>query len=108
MFVNSVVGFTSVSAAVAAVTAIAVIGYVFNDIDRFYHDALVELNEFKIEANTAWDKIIHSLHEQNQREVRSTNGHVLLKRRRKQSGSGSSCACAAQPNDCPPGPPGPS
>ncbi|VDL83414.1 unnamed protein product [Nippostrongylus brasiliensis] len=40
MFTRSVVGFASVSAAVAVVAAIAMIGYVFNDIDSFYHDAL--------------------------------------------------------------------
>lgn len=45
---KNLVALASVASGVTIVVAILAVGYLFNDINGFYDDALVEMDEFKV------------------------------------------------------------
>ncbi|PIO72338.1 nematode cuticle collagen domain protein [Teladorsagia circumcincta] len=100
MFVKKLSVFASTASGVIILVAIIAVGYLFNDINNFYDDAMGELDEFKVTANAAWKEMTETVRAESVQDVR----YVLTRARRQ---ADDSCNCAAQPNDCPPGPPGP-
>ncbi|PIO60454.1 nematode cuticle collagen domain protein [Teladorsagia circumcincta] len=90
--------FASTASGVIILVAIIAVGYLFNDINNFYDDAMGELDEFKVTANAAWKEMTETVRAESVHDVRG----VLT--RTKRHDAGGSCNCAAQPNDCPPGP----
>uniref|UniRef100_W6NG19 Nematode cuticle collagen and Collagen triple helix repeat domain containing protein n=2 Tax=Haemonchus contortus TaxID=6289 RepID=W6NG19_HAECO len=91
----------TVVAGVAAITtafSIILVGYLINDINSFYDDAIEQLTDFKDMANSAWYEMRPSPQE-TLRQARS------IHRPRRQYPE--HCNCAPQPENCPVGPPGP-
>ncbi|KAK5985626.1 Nematode cuticle collagen domain protein, partial [Trichostrongylus colubriformis] len=97
-------GLTTFASGVAAVTAvvtafsIVLVGYLINDINKFYDDATEQLADFKDMANSAWHEM-------------RLNPEESLRRQRSPTRSlrqfPSTCDCAPQQQGCPAGPPGP-
>ncbi|VDN36306.1 unnamed protein product, partial [Cylicostephanus goldi] len=80
---KNLAAFASAASGISIVLAIGVVGYMLNDINNFYDDALVELNEFKLTANGAWDHMTERIRSEGAREVRS-----VFHRKKKQSYGG--------------------
>ncbi|VDL80899.1 unnamed protein product [Nippostrongylus brasiliensis] len=99
---------TSLVNGVAAITAITVVvalfgvGYIINDINSFYDDAIQELDSFKDIANSAWHEMRSA--PEMARDKRST---FVRRRDAYATSGGSGCNCGQQANNCPAGPPGP-
>ncbi|VDL67036.1 unnamed protein product, partial [Nippostrongylus brasiliensis] len=91
--------------AISTIMCIVFVGYLMNDINRFYSHTIEELAEFKSLANTAWE------------EMRPPPGAILRTKRQPflQSISGQRfrqfqnlpdiCNCGPRANVCPAGPP---
>ncbi|WKX88538.1 hypothetical protein Q1695_008293 [Nippostrongylus brasiliensis] len=95
---------TTTVSCVAGATALATglsllaVAYLVNDINRFYDEALEELNNFKDLANSAWDEMRLT-----QRKGLRTERSIDYFRHLRQA----ECNCGPQALNCPPGPPGP-
>ncbi|VDL66370.1 unnamed protein product, partial [Nippostrongylus brasiliensis] len=91
---------STVAAATATVTtlSIIVVAYLVHDINNFYDESIVELQDFKDLANSAWH------------EMRPTTDEVIrheraVFHRRRQFPD--ACNCGPRSRNCPRGPPGP-
>ncbi|EYC10997.1 hypothetical protein Y032_0053g2418 [Ancylostoma ceylanicum] len=89
-----------VTAFTAVVTTVCIltIGYLVNDINQFYDDAIEEIAEFQDMANSAWYEMRH--------DSSYVLGHARATRQAKRKWP-AHCSCGAEPAHCPAGPPGP-
>ena len=79
------------------VATLCYVGFLINDINNFYDDAMKELDEFRDLSNAAWKGMMPSAHEL----LRAPR--AVHRNRKRQS----QCNCGPQPSNCPAGPPGP-
>ncbi|VDK59388.1 unnamed protein product, partial [Cylicostephanus goldi] len=84
------------------ISSIVIVGYIFQDINHFYEDALLEMNEFQYYANDAWKEIQLSAGNHDTGEIRA-----LFHRQKRQSYESPTCNCAESASSCPAGPQGP-
>ncbi|VDM46358.1 unnamed protein product [Toxocara canis] len=103
------VNVASAASAVFIVVSLVIVGYLFNDLNSLYLEVTVDMDEFKVLENIAWNEIINMQStDKRTYDVNSSNLFAqLISRNKRHVQKRQTCACAAQISNCPPGPSGP-
>ncbi|CAJ0565903.1 unnamed protein product, partial [Mesorhabditis spiculigera] len=101
MSVKVLATLASVGSAVVLVSAVVSLGYLYNDINSFYYEAVSDMSEFQLYANDAWSNMITSM---GQASSSQSQLNTIFGRHKR---SADKCQCGPQAKSCPAGPPGP-
>ena len=108
---RAVVGLGIAGSAAVIFGSLIMVGYLFNDINNLYTEVITEMDEFRDLANDAWQGMMEFQRPAGKSQSDAVFQSIFrIKRQYDAAATGGSqqqCNCAAQPSNCPAGPPGP-